>query len=197
MMPWNLKYPVVNDEVQNLDWILAKVQELEERMDKFSDDILARANQYTDEQLALYQKQLNDLRAEMLLITGQIEDDFDALKVSINQSLLQMELKLVDLQNQLAADIAAVNERTDLAIEQNNTYLLSQMETYLGNIKVLNALTGIYVTVQDMFNYLCTLHATDSITYTDLAARNNTYTQLANYGMTYTQLAMNGDIIIQ
>lgn len=195
-MKWDLKYPVVNDEIQNLDWILQHIQELEDRMDTFSDDILRRANEYTDEQLANYQQQIVDLRAELLGITNQIEDDFDALKVSINQSLFQFELKLVDLQNQLAADVAAVNARTDLAIEQNNEYLLSHMEDYLSGIKVLNALTGIRVSIQEMFNYLCGLHATDAITYTALAARNNTYNQLAAYGMTYTQLAMNGDNII-
>ena len=101
------------------------------------------------------------------------------------------------MQDQLAADINAVNARTDLAIEQNNEYLLSHMEEYLSGIKVLNALTGIRVSIQDMFNFLCSLHASDSISYTNLAAANNTYTQLANYGMTYTQLAMNGSNIIQ
>lgn len=194
---WNIKYPNVNDEILNLDWVIAKVKELNQRIDDFGDEFLQQANAYTDEQLAGYQQQLNEIRREFTLLVEQLDDDFDNLKIQINQSLLQMDRKIDDLQAQLEADIVAVNARTDLAIQQNNEYLLSQMETYLGNIKVLNALTGIYVTVQEMFNYLCTLHATDSITYTDLAARNNTYTQLANYGMTYTQLAMNGDNIIQ
>lgn len=194
---WNIKYPNVNNEILNLDWVIDKVKQLEIRMDNMDDSILRAANQYTDEQLAGYQQQLNEIRAEFTQLVDGLSDEFDALKVSVNQSIFQMERKLDDLQEQLEADIAASNERTDLAIQQNNEYLFEYLSTELSNIKVLNALTGIYVTVQEMFNYLCTLHATDAITYTNLAARNNTYTQLANYGMTYTQLALNGDNIIQ
>lgn len=194
---WNIKYPNVNNEILNLDWVIDKVKQLEIRMDNMDDSILRAANQYTDEQLAGYQQQLNEIRAEFTQLVDGLSDEFDALKVSVNQSIFQMERKLDDLQEQLEADIEASNERTDLAIQQNNEYLFEYLSTELSNIKVLNALTGIYVTVQEMFNYLCTLHATDAITYTNLAARNNTYTQLANYGMTYTQLALNGDNIIQ
>ena len=194
---WTIKYPNVNNEILNLDWVIDKVKKLEIRMDNMDDSILRAANQYTDEQLAGYQQQLNEIRAEFTQLVDGLSDEFDELKVSVNQSIFQMERKLDDLQEQLEADIAASNERTDLAIQQNNEYLFDYLSTELSNIKVLNALTGIYVSVQEMFNYLCTLHATDAITYTNLAARNNTYTQLANYGMTYTQLALNGDNIIQ
>ena len=195
--PWSIRYPNINNEIQNLDWTLDEVKKFGERLDTVTQGILDEANKYTDEQLANYQAQVDTLRVEFTGLVNDVEHDFDNLKVQINQSLLQMELKLNDLQDQLEADINAVNARTDMAIEQNNEYLLSHMETELANIKVLNALTGIYVTIQDMFNYLCYLHAADAITYTDLAAKNNTYTQLANYNMTYTQLAMNGSNIIQ
>lgn len=195
--PWSIRYPNINNEIQNLDWTLDEVKKFGERLDAVTQGILDEANKYTDEQLANYQAQVDALRVEFTGLVNDVEHDFDNLKVQINQSLLQMELKLDDLQDQLEADINAVNARTDMAIEQNNEYLLSHMETELANIKVLNALTGIYVTIQDMFNYLCSLHAADAITYTNLAAKNNTYTQLANYNMTYTQLAMNGSNIIQ
>lgn len=195
--PWNIKYPNVNDEILNLDWVLKEIQEMQKAIDGIAEGILSQANAYTDEQLANYQQQVEDIRTEMTALVRQVETDFDNLQVQINISLRQMELRIEDLQDQLAADINAVNARTDLAIEQNNEYLLSHMEEYLSGIKVLNALTGIRVSIQDMFNFLCSLHASDSIDYTDLAAANNTYTQLANYHMTYTQLAMNGSNIIQ
>ena len=196
MIPWNVKYPVVNDEMQNLDWVLNELKELKERMDTFSQDILTQANAYTDEQLACYQAQIEAIRVEFEGIVHDVETDFDNLKIQINQSLFQMELKLVDLQNQLAADVAAVNARTDLAIQQNNDYLLSQMSTYLSNIKVLNYFTGEYITVQDMFNYLATLHATDAITVTDLVNRQKTVNDLVALNMTMTQLAMYGNSVI-
>ena len=196
VFPWHIRYPYVNDEIQNLDWTLDEIKKFGEKLDTITEGILAEANKYTDEQLANYQSQVEAIRREFEGLVNDVESDFDNLKVQINQSLLQMELRLAALQQELEADINAVNARTDLAIQQNNEYILSHLEEELGNVKVLNALTGVWVTVQDMFNYLCTLHATDSITYTELASKNNTYTQLANYNMTYTQLAMNGDNII-
>ena len=138
--PWNIKYPNVNDEILNLDWVLKEIQEMQKAIDGIAEGILSQANAYTDEQLANYQQQVEDIRTEMTALVRQVETDFDNLQVQINISLRQMELRIEDLQDQLAADINAVNARTDLAIEQNNEYLLSHMEEYLSGIKVLNAL---------------------------------------------------------
>lgn len=190
------KYPYTDFHELNLDWVLSKIKELEGRMDSLASDILEKSNKYTDEQLANYQAQVDALRVELQAQYDAIERDFDGLQVSINTSLRQMEIRIDELRADMVANINAVNERTDLAIAQNNVYLLGQMRQYLSGIEVLNALTGTMMTIQNMFDYLCTLHMTDGITYTALANRNKTYTQLANYGMTYTQLAMNGDNII-
>lgn len=189
-------YPYTDFHELNLDWVLKKIKELEGRVDNITEDILVKANAYTDEQLATYQAQVDALRVELQAQYDAIERDFDGLQNSINISLRQMEIKIDNLRADMVANINSVNERTDLAIAQNNVYLLGQMRQYLSGIEVLNALTGTMITIQNMFDYLCTLHMTDAITYTALANRNKTYTQLANYGMTYTQLAMNGDNII-
>lgn len=194
--PWSIKYPNVNNEIQNLDWTLDEVKEFGQRLDTVTEGILAEANKYTDEQLANYQTQIEAIRTEFNLIVDGLEDDFDNLKVQINQSLLQMELKLIDLQQQLAADINAVNARTDLAIEQNNEYLLSHMAEELSKIKVLNYFTGEYISIQDMFDYLARLHATDGITVSDLVSRQKDVNTLIALNMTMTQLAMNGANII-
>lgn len=194
--PWSIRYPVVNNEIQNLDWTLDEVKKFGERLDGIAEGILAEANKYTDEQLANYQTQIDEIRAEFNQIVDGLENDFDNLKIQINQSLLQMELKLIDLQRQLAADINAVNARTDLAIEQNNEYLLSHMAEELSKIKVLNYFTGEYISIQDMFDYLARLHATDAITVSDLVSRQKDVNTLVALNMTMTQLAMNGANII-
>lgn len=190
------EYPYTDFHEMNLDWVLKKIKEIDGRLDGIASDILEKANAYTDEQLANYQAQVDALRVELQAQYDAIERDFDGLQISINTSLRQMEIKIDDLRDDMIANINACNARTDLAIAQNNVYLLGQMRQYLSGIEVLNALTGTLMTIQNMFDYLCTLHMTDAITYTALANRNKTYTQLANYGMTYTQLAMNGDNII-
>lgn len=194
--PWSIKYPNVNNEIQNLDWTLDEVKKFGERLDTVTEGILAEANKYTDEQLANYQTQIEAIRTEFEGIVKDVESDFDNLKIQINQSLLQMELKLIDLQQQLAADINAVNARTDLAIQQNNEYLLTHMAEELSNIKVLNYFTGDYISIQDMFDYLARLHATDAITVTDLVSRKKDVNTLIALNMTMTQLAMNGANII-
>ena len=194
--PWSIRYPVVNNEIQNLDWTLDEVKKFGERLDGIAEGILAEANKYTDEQLANYQTQIEEIRAEFTRLVDEVENDFDNLKIQINQSLLQMELKLIDLQQQLAADINAVNARTDLAIEQNNEYLISHMAEELSKIKVLNYFTGEYISIQDMFDYLARLHATDAITVSDLVSRQKDVNTLVALNMTMTQLAMNGANII-
>lgn len=194
--PWSIKYPNVNNEIQNLDWTLDEVKKFGERLDTVTEGILAEANKYTDEQLANYQTQIEAIRTEFEGIVKDVESDFDNLKIQINQSLLQMELKLIDLQQQLAADINAVNARTDLAIQQNNEYLLTHMAEELSKIKVLNYFTGDYISIQDMFDYLARLHATDAITVTDLVSRKKDVNTLIALNMTMTQLAMNGANII-
>ncbi|MBO4674722.1 MAG: DUF1640 domain-containing protein [Elusimicrobiaceae bacterium] len=191
----NMEWPYVGVSV-NRDWLLNKVKSLENRLDGLVEEAVEKANKYTDEQLANYQAQVDALRIELLGITNQIETDFDNLQIGVNIALNQMELRINDLQNQLAADIAAVNHRTDLAIEQNNEYILSEVGRFLSQIEVLNYFTGEYVTIQDMFNYLCMLHAQDGILVTDLVNRQKTVNTLVGLNLTMTQIAMYGNSVI-
>lgn len=194
---FNNTAPYTDFHEMNLDWVLGKIKELEARVDGIDESILSKAKAYTDEQLAGYQAQVDALRVELQAQYDAVERDFDRLQASINISLRQMEIRIDELRADMVANINAVNERTDLAIAQNNVYILNELARFLSGIQVLNALTGTEMSLQEMLNYLCTLHMTDAITYTALASKNNTYTQLAGYNMTYTQLAMNGNNIIQ
>ena len=193
---FNNAAPYTDFHEMNLDWVLSKIKELETIVNNLDESILQRAKEYTDEQLANYQAQVNQLRADLQAQYDAVERDFDQLQLSINTSLRQMEIRIDELLADMIANINAVNERTDLAIEQNNVYILNELTHFLSGIRVLNALTGTEMSLQEMLNYLCTLHMTDAITYMALASKQNTYTQLAGYNMTYTQLAMNGNNII-
>ena len=201
MAGFNNTYPYTDFHELNLDWIIQQIKDMNTNLETMEERIMEETRKYcderVDEKMAVYMDEIHEIERELLQLGADLERDFDGLQNSINIALNQMEIKIRNLQDQLTAEINAVNQRTDLAIEQNNEYLLAHMETELANIKVLNALTGTYYTIQNMFNYLCTLHMTDAIDYTTLASRNNTYTQLAGYYMTYTQLAMQGNSIIQ
>ena len=201
MAGFNNTYPYTDFHELNLDWVIEQIKSLNTDLETMEARILeitkAYVDERVDEKMATYMAEIEEIERNLIQLTNDLEEDFEGLRNSVNLSLRQMEMRIDDLNDRLVAEINAVNQRTDLAIEQNNEYLLSHMETELANIKVINALTGTYYTVQNMFNYLCTLHMTDAITYTNLASRNNTYTQLAGYYMTYTQLAMQGNSIIQ
>lgn len=194
---FNNSYPYTDFHEMNLDWVIAKIKEYEDSLAGLKEEILELTKEYTEERLASYQQQIDDLVAELTAMYDSLENDVDNLQASVNTSLLQMDRKIDNLRQALNDAIVAINARTDLAIEQNNEYLLDHMREELANIKVNNALTGTVMTIQNMCNYLCTLHMEDAITYSELATKNNTYRQLAEYHMTYTQLAMQGDLIIQ
>ena len=194
---FNNSNPYTDFHEMNLDWVIAKLKEYEDSLAGLKEEILQATKEYTDERLATYQKQIDELVAELTAMYNSMEDDFDNLQASVNTSLLQMDRKIADLRQALNDAIVAINARTDLAIEQNNEYLLEHMREELANIEVNNALTGTRMTIQKMFNYLCTLHMENAIDYTTLASKQKTYTQLAKYHMTYTQLATQGGLIIQ
>lgn len=201
MAGFNNTYPYTDFHELNLDWVIQQIKDMNTNLETMEERIMEETRKYCDERvnekMAVYMDEIHEIERELLQLGADLERDFDGLQNSVNIALNQMEIKIRNLQDQLTAEINAVNQRTDLAIEQNNEYLLAHMETELASIKVLNALTGTYYTIQNMFNYLCTLHMTDAIDYDTLALRNNTYTQLAGYYMTYTQLAMQGNSIIQ
>lgn len=192
----NFEFPNSDYYKHDLRELIALVKELAKEVETVGEGILEQANAYTDEQLAGYQEQIEQLKRDVDTEVAEVMTAFDDLKSSVNASLNIVNNRIDGLEDTLEADIQAVNARTDLAIEQNNEYILSEVSKFLAQIEVLNILTGDYVTIQNMFNYLATLHMTDAILYSVLATRLNTYTMLANYGMTYTQLAMNGDNII-
>lgn len=180
----------------NRDYLINKVKELEARLDGLLEEAVRLSKEYTDEQLAGYQTQVEEIRAEFTALVNQLDQDFIDLRSSVNTSLLQMDLKIKALEDLIAAEVVAINHRTDLAIEQNNEYILSEVGQFLSQIKVLNYFTGEYVTVQEMFDYLCSLHATDAIDIADLVSRQKDVDTLVALYMTMTQLAMNGKNII-
>ena len=201
MRLWQHEYPYTDFHELNLDWVIATVKKLSEQLDSMEARIVELTRQYVDEvvdeKIRAYQESVDAEISALSQLVDNCITDFNNLQSSVNISLRQMEIRIDDLYNILYNELDEINALTDLKIEQNNEYLISHMETELANIKVNNTLTGTMYTLQNMFNYLCELHMTDAITYTELATKQNTYTQLAGYHMTYTELAIKGDLIIQ
>lgn len=193
--------PLVYDDalsyIEQLGRISKKINEVIDYVDGLELNVLEQANAYTDAKVAGFQIQVDQIIAEFNRIVAEIEADNTQFKQDINDKIDELEREVDYFNQALIATTEAINNRTDMAIAQNNESLLAQMRTYLANILVINFITGEEMSVQEMFNFLCKYHLEDALTYMELGAKNCTYNTLINYLMTYQQLISNGGTIIQ
>ena len=189
-MAYYNEFPHTRNYDSDLGFLIRRYKELIEKVDSLSEEILRQRKDYTDAQLANYQRQINAL-------INQIEADFTAFVSTVNNTMDIMRREIAASQTYIDAKIAGVNSRTDLMFEQYDAQIKEYIAEQVIEVKVLNYFTGEYVTVQDMLNYLSQFHLDDAISVNDLIAANNTYNTLIAYGMTYTDLAVNGGNIIQ
>ena len=192
-------YPYTDFHELNLDWILKKMQELQAQMDeliqKAIDEAKEYAKEYIDEQMAEIERQFSDLQRAFNQLNTEYHSDFNALSNTVNSFIINTSAEVDSLKRYIDDSLTAQDLKMNLLIQQNNEYLLREMENYLSQIKVINFFTGEKVTIQDMFNYLAGLHLNDSIDYDTMASRAKTYSQLALLNITYTNLAMHGNTL--
>lgn len=205
--PWNIKYPVSNDEMINLDWILNKVKELDKNMDELEQRVLEAAlkatKEYVDEEMAQIRSEFNDLSIEVANLRiyfddkiDELQDDYDTFVNSVRNELNRMTRRIEDFEATVQGEIIGVNALTDLKIEQNNEYILDRVAEGIVNVRVLNYFSGELVTIQQMFDTLAQLHLDNPITYNELDSAAIDYNSLIALNMTYTELAIKGKSFI-
>ena len=192
-------YPYTDFHELNLDWILKKMQELQAQMDeliqKAIDEAKEYAKEYIDEQLADIEREFAELQHNFDVLNNSYHTDFNNLTNTVNSFIINTNAEINSLKQYIDDSLTAQDLKMNLLIQQNNEYLLREMESYLNQIKVINFFTGEKVTIQDMFNYLAGLHLNDSIDYDTMVLRAKTYSQLVLLNITYTNLAMHGNTL--
>lgn len=195
-MGFTYDFPYTDFHEINLDWILNKIKEFQERIDSFEDTVLKKANDYTDSEILKLSQKISE---EFVSFTKEITDkianidsNYDKFVNYVNNRITLMENELVKMNNYIQTILKQANEYTQQAIINNNAYIISETTKALSTVKVINYFTGERVSIQEMFDYLCQFHLENAINYKVMASREKTYTEFNNLNMTYTNLALNG-----
>ena len=192
-MAYNYEYPYTDPNRYNADWLLNKMKELEGRLDGIVEEAVRITKIYVDERLAGYQAQISEIKSEINNLYAQD----DEISAEIVQQVSRLEGLISDAERKAESLFIISNNRTDLQIQRNNEYIFHEIEdNILANITVINYFTGENTTVQDMFDYLASLHLQNAITYNGLRDKNLTYTGLKEKSITYTELVKNGATVL-
>ena len=192
-MAYNYEYPYTDPNRYNDDWLINKMKELEGRLDGIIEETLALTKTYVDDRLKTYQSQIESIRQDI----AELSQRTDTLSAHVAAEVLRLEAKILDAEREAESLFIIANNRTDLQIERNNEYIFREIEdNILANITVINYFTGERMSVQDMFNYLASLHLQNAITYNGLRDKNLTYTELIAKSISYTELVKNGSTLL-
>lgn len=192
-MAYNYEYPYTDPNRYNADWLLNKMKELEGRLDGILEEALKLTKEYVDNRIAVFQTQISDIQREIKTLYDKDEE----ISAEIVRQVIRLEGLISDAERNAESLFIIANNRTDLQIERNNEYIFREIEdNILANITVINYFTGEHITVQDMFDYLASLHLENAITYNGLRDKNLTYAELIAKRITYTELVKNGNTLL-
>lgn len=183
-------YEAVAKLQAKINEIIEELNNVRNEWDEIVADALKQANAYTDEQIANYNKQFQE-------IINQLNNQYAAFNAQVTQELNQFENRLKTQEDKEAADVIRLQQETDEKISQNNDYIFERIAGELVDVKVINYFTGEAVSIQDMFDYLAQFHTENAMTYIELENAFKTYDELTALNITYTQLAINGKLLIK
>ena len=189
-------YPYLNLNDLNLDYLLNRIKKIEDQIKTIKEEIEGEIFAWVQEQLAPYEEKLNDLIKEVNDLSEEVDQTLADYDQRITDFENEVDLKIAAIRADLINAITAVNELTDLKIEQNNTWLLNQISQNVGDLfQVLNPFTGTIMSIQEMIDYLSAFHINDAIDYDTMASRALTYNDFNALNITYTDLTLHGNTL--
>ena len=188
-------FPYTNFHELNLDWIVQKMKALDEKVDSIEDRIYNKSKAYTDEQIAILRNEFNSLEDEFIAFKADVNRMFTAYttkqdkafadyKALVNAQIALLEQEIRDAKAELQTLLAQANAYTDASMQMLLLQIPPIIRDQIKTALVYNLLTGKYVTIQEMFDYLCMFHAPDALTCGDMFAKNNTCAQIIAYNKT-------------
>lgn len=188
-------FPYTNFHELNLDWIVKTMKALDEKVDSIEDRIYNKSKAYTDEQIAILRTEFNYLEDEFVAFKAEVNKMFAAYtakqdkafsdyKALVDAQIALLEQDIRDAKAELQTLLAQANAYTDASMQMLVLQIPPIINEQIKTASVRNLLTGQYVTIQAMFDYLCLFHAPDALTCGDMLAKNNTCTQIIAYNKT-------------
>lgn len=188
--PWSQKVlPLTYDESLSYYEVLCKlrdyINEMGKRLDDYGEQVLAASKAYTDGEIAKSVQQYNQA-------LRQLENDYNEFADNVTGALRGFQNQMDSNFQRQDNEIAGGRAYTDTKISQNNEWLLEQISQQLISVTVLNPFTGERESIQDMIDYLSSLHMTEAITIVDIGTAQRTVNKVISYNATCTQLVNNG-----
>lgn len=182
--------------IETLGQFADKLNEVIEALNGLEQQAVDIAKAYTDAQIEAVKGELQTTLDDYSSQITEIREEVETFKVIVRNELNGMQAQIDTFSDRIEAESVIQRQYTDLAITQNNDYILEEVSKGLINLKVLNYFTGQYETVQEMFDYLANLHAVDAITVTELVTADKTVNGLIALNMDMSDLAIRGKTII-
>lgn len=210
------QFPYTNFHDLNLDWIIKALKDLDKKVDTIEERITEAAKVYVDARIKEFvdgpmqdmQNQINNLDTEMDNFQASVNKQFANYTAATDKKLADFQTlvnaQIVLLRNDLANAkaefqtlIDGANSYTDQQIAVAMSKIPELVAKEVLDVHVWNMLTGEYIPIQDMFNYLCTLHVDNGLTNDEVTARKNTFMDVANYNATFYQMTINSKLLIE
>ena len=188
-------FPYTNFHELNLDWVIKTMKALDEKVDSIEDRIYNKSKAYTDEQIAILRNEFNSLEDEFIVFkadvnkmfadyTARQDKAFTDYKALVDAQIDLLEQEIRDAKAELKTLLAQANSYTDASMQMLLLQIPPIISDQIRTALVYNLLTGKYVTIQAMFDYLCMFHAPDALTCGEMFTKNNTCAQILAYNKT-------------